>query len=790
MKSILTLLVAAAAFVAGAEQVSSVRARVTDGFAGDTSDVLALVNVRTGSEYSAQKCSQDVRTLRDTGRFDMVNVEISHKDGGVDIVYVVKRKMRFVGPLAVSGNNFWGESKIQSLSGLVDGDYFDDASLAAAVKRVRVAYQKEFFPEVQIVPVKEKVVGAGNGVRLRFDINEGERMKVRKFNFAGNEHVTDYDLRASFGQFPWWNPFGWFTEVPATAGALADAREAIARVYRDRGYLDVDVSDPERYRQDDGKYMMLFTIKEGPIYTFGDFKVTGVTKFEPTSVLSNNVSAVTGEPAGEKTLNDAAHEIELYYGSRGLADTQVVAKRIANAKDPTVLDVVFDVTEGVPVIIGDVKIRGNDITKDKVLRREIRLSPGDPLDEAIAERSQRRLENLRYFSKVRHYTETVASADPEKGVPETRDLVYEVTEQSTGNFSVGVGASSVDSVYVTAEVQETNFDLFHPWRFAGGGQKGRISAQVGPRIQSYEIGFDEPWFLDRQLEFSSQLYRRMRWFDQYDVIRSGGSIGLSYPVKFLPNQRHAFGRLGFRYTLEFIQFDDVEDEKFSLRQGETDPAKIRPLFKDEQHDYDDAIESVFRIYWAVDTRDQFLVPTRGYKGMIFGDLALGDNQYWKLGFNYSHYFTVHKKWGHVLNLRVRGETMDDLNDDIPIYDRLFLGGPRSVRGVEYREVGPRVWSGGGRKKHEAWGGKTLFMASAEYTIPIVKYLRFAMFTDLGSVGEDSFDPNFSDYLTWSVGCGLRLDLPNFPIRLDLATPIESPSETEDEVFSFSIGYDF
>ena len=169
----------------------------------------------------------------------------------------------------------------------------------------------------------------------------------------------------------------------------------------------------------------------------------------------------------------------------------------------------------------------------------------------------------------------------------------------------------------------------------------------------------------------------------------------------------------------------------------------------------------------------------------------GDNEYWRTGFRYRHYWTAVKKWSHVLQWGLRAETVDAFNGDLPIYDKLFLGGSRSIRGVDFREIAPRVYSRENKRGHYVpWGGKTSWCATMEYSVPIVKMVRVAAFTDLGSVGEDEFDFD-TDWFCWSVGLGLRLDLPQFPIRLDFATPIVDPDEDVDEkVFSFTIGYDF
>jgi outer membrane protein insertion porin family len=293
---------------------------------------------------------------------------------------------------------------------------------------------------------------------------------------------------------------------------------------------------PEEVALPNGKYERRFKIDEGACYKVGNLSVTGVTKYPVEAVLGAVKAVKPGDVAGAAALAEAAHQVEIFCGSGqfALAETRVNVKRMPHADDPSVLDIEFAVVEGVPVTISRVLVRGNDYTKDKVIRREILLSPGDPMLEDKADRSKRRLENLRYFERVRYYLEKTDAGDPKPGEPELRDLVYEVAEKNTGNFMVGVGASSVDSVYGTVELSESNFDLFSPWRFRGAGQKGRIYLAAGPRYQSYEASVTEPHLFDRLLELTVEGYRRQRWFDEYDIIRNGAAVTLSYPVKFWP----------------------------------------------------------------------------------------------------------------------------------------------------------------------------------------------------------------------------------------------------------------
>ncbi len=785
MKHILTITTGLAfAFAALAADVKDVKVKALDGFGGDTSSVLARCQTKAGTPYDPVTVSRDVTSLNNSGEYQEISVEAENAEDGVAVTFYVKRKMRYQAPLVVKGNDFFSESKVAKESGLKDGTLYGDGDLAAAAAKVRLAYQKKYFTDAKVTPIAETIPGGGNSCTVTFLVDEGVRQKVAGFAFDGAESVPAEELSEAIDDFPWWNPRGWFADEPVTPEALERSREKIATVFRDKGFLDVAVGAPkaEPVQGKEGKVTMVFPISEGPQYKVASTRITGLTRYPEQVVAGKSDLPKPGAIAGEKDLNDAAHRVSVTVGSGdlGLADTIVDIRRIPSEADPTALDIVFAVTEGVPVVINEVKIEGNDYTKDKVIRREIALGPGDRMLADRAERSQRRLENLDYFSRVRYYLRDAGKGKDAEG-REYRDLVYEVEEKNTGSFMVGVGASSVDSVFVSAELAQSNFDIFAPDKlFRGAGQKGRIYAQVGPRIQSYEASVTEPHLFDRLLELTVEGSRRQRWYDEYDIIRTGGAVTLAYPVKFWPTWE-PFGRFGVRWTGEFIEFDDID--KYDLEY------KNKPVSLVAEDDkYGDAFESVFRFFWTHDTRNDFRMPSAGSRTTVFFDLAAGgDNEYWKLGFSHRNYFTVSERYKHVLMLALRGETIDAINDDVPIYNRLFLGGPKSIRGIEYRHVSPKARRTD-KDSYIPWGGQTLVCANLEYTIPIVKMLRIAAFSDIGSVSADEFD--IADDFAWTVGLGLRIDIPMFPVRLDFGTPIEKPDHADKEVFSFSVGYDF
>lgn len=794
MKKIVFLLLLLSVSAYGAK-ITNVKVKVLDGFGGESSSVLARCVSKVGSEYDPATLTSDVTSLKTSGEYQDVKAEAVRVADGVELVFSVYRKVRFQSPLKVEGNKEFGESKIFTESGLKDGTLYSEGELAEAAQKVRDYYVKKHYPNARVIPVTKMIPG-GNNCNVTFVVEEGALVKIKTYDFTGVENVDPSELRKAIGVLPFWDPRAWFVEKPVTQDDLAQAVEKIKLYYMDLGYLDVKVSYPKYVHNSAGVVdALIFEVNEGALYKIGTQKITGVTRYSIQDVFEKSKLPAEGSVAGTKILDEAAKRISVTVGSGdlGLAESRVDIKRIPRAEDLSIVDVIYDVIEGVPVIIDRVVVEGNEYTKDKVIRREIELDPGDKMLADRAENSKKRLESLYYFSRVNYKLRDSGRGKASDG-SEYRDLVFEVDElKNTGRFNFGVGASSVDSVYVSGEVNQSNFDLFAPSKlFRGGGQKGRLYAQVGPRIQTYEAEVSEPWFMDRALELTVQAYRRQRWYDEYDVIRTGGSVSLDYPVLlWMPwkglKHTEAFGRFGVALLAELIQLDEME-EGYWYKNGL--PVSLsEPDGEDDK--YGDAFEAVARFYWSRTQLDNFRTPKSGTRSRIFFDLASGDNEYWRLGFSHRNYFHLFKEYNHVLMLALRAETIDALSDEVPIYNRLFLGGPKSIRGIEYRHVSPMVSrneEGGG--DYMPWGGQTLFCLNAEYTVPIVKYLRIAVFSDMGAVGEDEFDFDFSDNFAWTAGVGFRIDIPSFPIRIDFAAPIKKPDEAEEEVFSFTIGYDF
>jgi outer membrane protein insertion porin family len=443
----------------------------------------------------------------------------------------------------------------------------------------------------------------------------------------------------------------------------------------------------------------------------------------------------------------------------------VLARRKPNVQTGT-MDLFYEIEEGNRSYIEKIEIKGNTKTKDRVIRRELAVSPGEVFDMVRVKRSRQRLEGLQFFERVD------TRAEP-TDVPDRKNLVVAVSERNTGNVALGAGFSSVDSILGFVELTQGNFDLFNPPYFMGGGQKMRLRAQMGAERQDYELTFIEPWFMGKKLALSVDLYHRELSYvsenDYYDERRTGMRFGLTRAL----GSDFLIG--GVSYTLENIGIFDV-------------PIEAPRSIKEEEGD---RLVSKVGLSLAFDTSNSVLLPDRGQRTEVRTELAGGpfgaETDFYKLELT-SHWFFRGLYEGHVLELAGGVGTVERYGDSdtVPLFDRWFLGGINSLRGFRYRDVGPK-------EREEPIGGKTYWLGSAEYSVPIIERLRFAVFYDIGMVYEDAFsfqEDGQTGVYNDNWGVGVRLNIPHLgPLRLDYGIPIKSDDDNESSGrFQFSVGY--
>jgi outer membrane protein insertion porin family len=586
--------------------------------------------------------------------------------------------------------------------------------------------------------------------------------------------------------------FSWLTgSAVLKDDQFADDKDRLIEFYQNEGYIDFEIKDVQFDYVTPKKLIIRFVVSEGQQYKVGNITFKGNTLFSTDEILKGidvmgrheQMQMTVGKTFTPKGLANDVDALRDFYGSKGYIDTHIAAMKNANTTAGT-MDLVYEIDEGNKSFIEKIEIKGNDKTKDKVIRRELAVSPGEVYDMVRVKLSKERLENMQFFEKIDTQAE-------ETDVPNRKNLVIGVEEKNTGNFTVGAGLSSVDSVVGFIELSQENFDLFKPPTFTGAGQKFRLRAQIGTERQDYQLSFAEPWFLGKKLQLGVDLYHRDYGFlsDLYEETHTGGSLSLTRAL----GSDFLIGRIA--YTLESINVD-IENGRHTnniiRNDGTTNRANISQDIFDEGGR---RLVSKIGPSIAYDTRNNSLMPTRGQRTELSGEFAGGvlggDTDFYKAELKSAWYFPGFFE-GHVLE--VIGQTGfvnsygdgDRGRDRVPIFDRYFLGGLYSLRGYRYRDVGPQDRFG------EPLGGNTYWFGSAEYSIPIIERLRFAMFYDIGNVYAQSFsfNPNGGKFYNDNWGIGLRINIPMLgPLRLDYGFPITHDDNLNDSGrFNFGVGY--
>lgn len=735
--------------------VDEIRVQNMGGGPLDEQSVKAYISVRRGETFDRSAVNKDVRRLQETGRYTQVEVNVEQEDGRLALVYAV-RPRRVIRKLTVTGADDLGNRKVLEVMELKAGDRVDEFLLGARAKRVEREYADRFFPDAE---VSWEMMPLGDGqVDVTLRVSEGRRARLRRIHFIGNTEFSDRALRRKMKQkrFNPFNPIAWLSGAgKVEPDVLAADLERIRAAYREAGYLDVQVNTEPLRRLGKTRRALDVRVDEGLQYRVGNVRVEGITLFDPENV-TGGMRLETYDLASSRSIAQAAQALRDYYGVRGYIQTQVKPELLAN-KTQSSVDIVLYVDEGRQAEVRDIEIRGNQVTQDKVIRRELVIYPGDIYNEVRVRRSENRLRNLGYFSVVNSYPE----ATPSDGL---YDVVFEVEEQQMGQMSLGAGFSSVDELTGFFEISHGNFALGH-WPPVGGGQKVKARMTLGTERKDYQLSFVEPWFLDRKLSLGIDLFSSEKRFlsDDYDQQNEGVKLSLSTALG-------RFNRLTAAYSFENIDVFNVSTNASErIRQEEGLRSK-----------------SALTLSMTRDTRDSFFKPTRGNRSSLAVTLAggplAGDTELYDMSLRTSQYWPLW--WDHVLSLRARAGVVETHGDSerVPIFDRYFLGGAYTVRGFKYRDVGPVD------EEEEPIGGQSMLYATLEYTLPLMENIRFATFYDTGMVREDAYD--FGGDLNSSYGIGLRFDIPMMPLRFDYSWQLESDPHNESGSgrFSFVIGY--
>lgn len=727
-------------------------------------------HAKKGELYERVTVSEDVQDISALGSFDSVEVDISlmpgthkEKESGTSyqchrITYLVQEKPIF-DRLTYQGRKHLGKGAITQAMTLKLKDPFNETKLESDLARITEKYAEKGYVNAQVAYELERNEELGV-VYVKLLIDEGQRVRVKELNLDTNNAPTQLPLEKIKKKA---------SNRPNKVFKPQNLQKDWVKMMlygRNRGYSEFNLSQPDiKYNDDKTEAFITYQLTEGPQVDFGTINFDGNNVFTPEE-LKKQVFCRQGHRYNQKDFDDTISAIQEQYADKGYLQAQVVpVKDIQNG----ILNLTFDITEGHIFYIDHVDVTGYEHTKKYVFTREITIKPGDLYDNSKIKRSQTKIMNLGFINDVQIGLQP--TADPNKV-----DLDFNVVEGRPGMFTAGLAMSSMDGLY--GEVSINHLNLF------GRAQRLSLRTLFGKEILDYTVSWYTPWIFDKPTSLGVDLFntRRYRSFSTENQAYTEKRIGGR--VKVGPRFNDDIYQLSLGYSFEHIEIYDV-DFQFRCREGQ-DPATCIATGTTDLS----TISSDF----AIDTRDNMWDPTRGWRNSLGVALAGGpvggDLDLWYLtarsifnytvlnvGGNYPIVFVLSNKVGSV---RPYGRT-----NEVPPYEKFFLGGADTIRGYERAgEIGPK------------YGGTTYYVMNAEMRFPLAREGRrnmaqFAFFFDLGNSWDHFSDLEFSmgpqtNQFKAGVGVGLRLTTPSLPIRIDWGYGLNHAPGEDRSHFYFNI----
>jgi outer membrane protein insertion porin family len=737
-----------------------------------TNVIISKMKTRIGSPYQENIISDDLKRLYLLGFFSDIKSDNQDYNDGIKVtISVVERpiieKISFSGIRLITMKDEKLKQQLKSR----ETQYLDYPSLAEDVRTLKKMYEKMGYSQAEI-SYKVDQNAPANKVSIAFAVVEGKKVRVKNILIQGNQHFSGGRILKLLK-----TKRAWFFN----AGVLKDEVikediELVKSFYQREGYTDVEVAyeiNPDAKKS----YLLYVVIKitEGRKYLVGSVVVEGNKDVAEKVILKKLTDSIPGKVFSQEAMKKDITNIQGLYFDRGYISAQVRESTIVNT-DSGRVDITYNILENQVVYVDKIKIRGNIKTKDLVIRRELRIHPGDKFDGEKLRRSKERLTNLGFFEDISYDTEETAQADK-------KDLVVDVKETKTGTFSFGGGYSTVDQLVGFVEVEQKNFDWKNWPYFTGSGQDLKVRASIGSISNGFDLSFTEPWMFDYPVSFGFDLYRREHKQDTdvgygYDETVTGGDLRLGAELS-------EYWRGDIMYRLDQVHISNIDAASTSSalldEAGTNFISSITPSF-------------------TYDSRDNIFYPRRGNyftTSLEFagGPLA-GDKNFWKFFSQFSHYIPMPHNAAIELKGRVGVGEPFGSSVSIPIYERFFAGGAYTLRGYDERKVGPVDPS-----TSDPLGGASMLVGNIEYTYPLFQFLKVAAFYDIGNVWDklsdigssrDTSGINSGGFKS-DIGLGLRINTPIGPIMLDYGIPLDKQSgETTKKGgrFNFSASHGF
>jgi len=781
--------------------------------------ILSFLKTEVGKPLRKETIQADEATLHEKLSL-RAEVFFMYVEGGVRVIFQVAGDKIF-SRLEFIGLEHFKEDQIRLMLGISTKVRLTRADADQYARRIRDRYLRDGYVHVDIRVKEHEETGT-----IKIHIDEGAQVTVRNLYFRGNKTYPATTF-LSFGD----NLTGgaklgtearWLWRgSPYSEQTIEEDLDRLKLFYRRRGFRDAEVVLEQRqFTADRTEVDLTLRVVEGRRYKVSSVRLGQRRSRDPAdrrpplyaaAEILQQVHTKAGEFYDrERIVRDKAR-IERFYGQRGHPSVRLYGRNLERAfeiGDPEeVVDfanatvaLTFELVEGTRKTVRDIEITGNTHTREEVIRREVRLRPGKPLDIVEFERTRRDLDALGYFQDPRNLSGVRMELLPVAGEPDLVDVAVRVVEGSTGSFIWGAGVSSGTGVRGTFQFNKRNFDLTRlpsSWNpativseiidnkaFHGGGQELQLFLSPGTELSTFRLSFFEPDIFGQHIDtwgMRVQGYRSLSALDpSYDTDALGMALTLSRNFS-----EHLAVNLTFRQ--ETVDVEDIDADAPTivfLSEGDNELRGIGLNLN----------------YRDLDSR---LRPRDGYRlsasGELIGGLFGGDQDFYSLSGRAEYWHPVYSdslNRKHVLYSRVRMEYAEAFGSSDFVFppERFYMGGS-NLRGFSQRKAGPSQFG-------NPVGGEAMLLATLEYQFPLIstrmpqetwetEILRGVVFSDFGMLGLDIGDPTFREP-RWTVGFGARVYIPalRVPIQLDLAWPIRSEDTDDEEQFFFSIRPNF
>jgi len=699
-----------------------------------------IIKTKPGDIYLSKSLSDDLKAVFAMGYFDDIRIEAEDTPDGKKIIFIVKEKPT-IRVIRFKGNKVFKEDKLKENLTIKTGSILNPFKIRRNIGRIEELYKEKNYHNIKVTYNINQL--EHNQADLEFDIDEGEKVLIKSITFEGNNAYSDKILKNLMKT----SEKGFFSWVTSSGDLKAeDLDQDITKLsgfYYNNGYIQARIGEPQIEYKENWIYITI-KIDEGPQFKVGNVDITGDLVL-PKDELKKRLKITKETYYNREVVRNDVLALTDLYSDEGFAYADIspiIDKDFDNLK----VNITYMVQKGKQVFFEYIIIGGNTKTRDKVIRRELRVYEQELYNGRKLKRSVRNLYRLDFFEDVK--VNTVKGSADDQMV-----LKIDVTEKPTGTMSFGAGYSSQESVFGSVSVSQRN--LF------GRGQILSAEGQIGGSTNLYKLSFTEPWLFDIPLSMNVDLYKWETDYDTYDRNSFGGGLGFSYPV-------YDFVRASIKYN-----YDDADITNIT----ENAATSIKDLEGSN-------ITSSVTTSIIYDSRNRRFNPSEGSKHIASLKYAgLGGNVAftkilaetgWYIPLVIDTVGFLHGKGGYVTQ---------NSGGILPDYERFYLGGINSVRGYEWREI--HVLDEDGNEI----GGNKFVQFNAEFIIPLLKKqgLVGVLFYDTGNVYNDDESFDLST-LRNSTGFGFRWYSPMGPIRLEYGYKLDvKEGEEKGGRWEFSMG---